>query len=129
MLTSVSADIPATRKLCGFFSHSAKRGCSKCLKVFEYENFCSKADYSGFDRSLCAPRNTADHVDILNQISRLSTATEKEEMHNNWGVRYSELLRLPYFDIVRYHIVDPMHNLLLGTAKNMIDDRHSNSGL
>ena len=85
MLTSVSADIPATRKLCGFFSHSAKRGCSKCLKVFEYENFGSKADYSGCDRSLCAPRNTADHVDILNQISRLSTATEKEELHKNWG--------------------------------------------
>ena len=61
MLTSVSADIPATRKLCGFFSHSAKRGC---LNVFEYENFGSKADYSGFDRSLCTPRNTADHVDI-----------------------------------------------------------------
>ena len=27
---------------------------------------------------------------------------------------------MPYFDIVHYHVVDPMHNLLLGTAKNMM---------
>jgi len=27
------------------------------------------------------------------------------------------VLRLPYFDIVQYHVIDPKHNLLLGTAK------------
>ena len=36
------------------------------------------------------------------------------------GVRYSELLRLPYFDIVRCHLVDPMHNLFLGTNKRIL---------
>lgn len=37
------------------------------------------------------------------------------------GVRYSELLRLSYVDIVRCHLVDPMHNyLFLGTAKNVM---------
>ena len=30
----VTCDIPATRKLCGFFGHSAKLGCNKCLKQF-----------------------------------------------------------------------------------------------
>lgn len=34
--------------------------------------------------------------------------------------RYSDLLRLPYFDIIRCHLVDPMHNLFLGTSKRMI---------
>ena len=29
-----TCDIPATRKLCGFVSHSASLGCSKCLKKF-----------------------------------------------------------------------------------------------
>ncbi len=28
------------------------------------------------------------------------------------------LLELPYYDIVRCHVIDPMHNLLLGTAKH-----------
>lgn len=34
-----------------------------------------------------------------------------EGIQHEAGVRYSELLRLPYFDIVRFHLVDPMHNL------------------
>ena len=33
------------------------------------------------------------------------------------GVRWSELLRLPYFDPIRFIIVDPMHCLFLGIAK------------
>lgn len=31
---------------------------------------------------------------------------------------HSVLLELPSFDIVRYHVVDPMHNLFLGLAKH-----------
>jgi hypothetical protein len=34
-----------------------------------------------------------------------------------FGVRWSELLRLPYFDPIRFVIVDPMHCLFLGIAK------------
>ena len=30
------------------------------------------------------------------------------------------LLKLPYFDPIRVHVIDPMHNLLLGTAKMVI---------
>ena len=30
------------------------------------------------------------------------------------GSRWSELARLPYFDMVRQMCIDPMHNLLLG---------------
>ena len=120
MLTFVSANISATRKICGFSSHSAKRGCSKCLKTFECQSFGSKPDYSGFDRSSWKARSHTDHIDILNQIARKKTIIEKNELQRHWGVRHSDLLRLPYFDIVRHHSIDPMHNLLLGTAKNMM---------
>ncbi|KAJ6597441.1 hypothetical protein B0H10DRAFT_2087257 [Mycena sp. CBHHK59/15] len=34
-----------------------------------------------------------------------------------YGVRWTELSRLEYFDIVKWTVVDPMHNLLLGIAK------------
>ena len=40
---------------------------------------------------------------------------------SRYGARYSELLRLPYFDCVRFTIVDPMHNLFLGTAKHLME--------
>ena len=35
-----------------------------------------------------------------------------------YGVYYSSLLQLEYFDAVRFTAIDPMHNLFLGTAKH-----------
>ena len=35
------------------------------------------------------------------------------------GARYSVLHQLEYFDPIRFHVVDPMHNLLLGVAKHV----------
>ena len=93
MLTSISADIPATRKLCGFMSHSARRGCSKCLKEFECLEFGSKPDYSGFDRSAWSPRCHDFHMHILKQIIMQSKSSlEKKELQRTWGIRYSELI-------------------------------------
>ena len=37
------------------------------------------------------------------------------------GCRFSVLTQLPYFDPIRMLIIDPMHNLFLGTAKRMIN--------
>ena len=45
---------------------------------------------------------------------------QRKKWSSENGVRYSILLEVPYFDIVRYHIIDPMHNLLLGTAKHVM---------
>lgn len=65
-------------------------------------------------------RNDQEHRRRIREI-RLKAASELEKykLEIDKGVRFSELLRLYYFDIVRMHIVDPMHNLLLGTAKKM----------
>lgn len=42
-------------------------------------------------------------------------------MESEKGCRYSVLLKLPYFDPIRMSIIDPMHNLYLGTAKRIIN--------
>ena len=66
--------------------------------------------------------NYRDHVSRLQQVASVQgakTLTEQKTIQKKWGVRYSELQRL--FNIVRYHCVDVMHNLLLGTAKDMMD--------
>ena len=47
-----------------------------------------------------------------------ATSVQRSEMESSFGLRYSRLLDLPYFDPIRGHAVDPMHNLLLGTAKH-----------
>lgn len=48
------------------------------------------------------------------------TSQNREDIESSIGAQYTELIRLPYFDIVRCHAVDPMHNLFLGTAKNTV---------
>lgn len=45
---------------------------------------------------------------------------QAKHIEREFGCRYSVLLELPYYDIVRMCVVDPMHNLLLGTAKHML---------
>ena len=120
MVSCITTDLPATRKFCGFAGHSAIKGCSKCLKSFGSTAFGKKLDYSGYDRDwqLCDHHS---YLAFVHEIKEAKTLTEKREIFKQSGVRYSELLRLPYFDIVRYHCIDVMHNLLLGTSKHMLE--------
>ena len=48
-----------------------------------------------------------------------TTKTGMRKAESTLGVRYSVLLSLPYFDPVRFTVVDVMHNLFLGTGKYM----------
>lgn len=49
-LFCICSDIPATRKLCGFYGFKAKHGCSKCMKSFPTSTFSALMDYLGFLR-------------------------------------------------------------------------------
>ena len=50
----------------------------------------------------------------------LSTKKQQPPKKREQGCRYSALIGLPYFDVIRFFVVDPMHNLLLGTAKHVL---------
>ncbi len=56
----------------------------------------------------------------LDEIEDQQTQTAKTKLQSKYGVRYSELTRLPYLDLVQFTVFDPMHNLFLGTAKTML---------
>lgn len=49
----------------------------------------------------------------------MSDKTERQSKESELGCRYSALLELPYFDPVRMLMIDPMHNLFLGSAKHV----------
>ena len=115
-LLCISCDIPASRKACGFLGHSAKIGCSKFLKVFPGE--FGYRDYSGFNRELWPLRANNNHCTKVAALKYCSTPTARAEEESKIGALYSVLLELPYVDIVRFSIIDPMHNLFLGTAKS-----------
>lgn len=48
------------------------------------------------------------------------TAGDCTNLEQRYGTRYTELMLLPYFDCVRFHIIDPMHNLFTETAKHIM---------
>lgn len=47
------------------------------------------------------------------------TPTKRKQLESRFGCRYSVVLRLPYFDVVRMHVIDPMHSFFLGTARKV----------
>lgn len=113
-----SSDIPASRKLCGFKGHSAHRGCSKCFKFFP-GSFGQKTDYSGFDVNEWPLRDNQSHRRNALKVKNAQNKTRKEKLAKKYGVYFSKLLDLEYFDAVRFSVVDPMHNLFLGTSKHI----------
>ena len=117
----ISCDIPASRKLCGFFGFSATKGCNKCMKNFPRPSFEEKQDFSGFDRDSWSLRTNTDHREQVWRIHNTATTKkQRSEMEAKHGVRFSSLIHLPYFDFISGVVIDPMHNLLLGTTKKML---------
>ena len=120
-LICCSCDIPAARKCCDFVGCNALHSCSRCMVEFPTAVFGESPDFSNLNYQEWTPRSSqlckemgAKHRDARTQAAQ--KAIEKE-----YGIRYSILNELPYFNPSRICIIDPMHNLLLGTVKHMID--------
>ena len=102
-----------------FTGHGATRGCSKFNK--EFPDGIGEKDYSGFDVKNWPKRTGEVHRQQMMEICQKTTKGEKEKLESEYGTRLSNLILLPYYDSVRFAIIDPMHNLFLGTAKKMIN--------
>ena len=62
-------------------------------------------------------RTKLQHQNLCYDYLKCITRKDQKTIEQRHGIRYSCLIELPYFDCSRMCIVDPMHNLLLGTAK------------
>ena len=114
-----ASDIPAARKLCGFLGHSAKRGCSHCYKEFP-GGFGEQRDYSGFDDREQWPKRTSEqHRRDAYRVKNCTSETAAQKLASELGTRYTVLLELPYYASIEMCVIDPMHNLFLGTAKRV----------
>ena len=54
------------------------------------------------------------HQEQCHKIVTVNTTSE-----SMYGIQYSTLLLLPYFDPARFNVVNVVHNLFLGTGKHM----------
>ena len=122
-LAGVSCDIPAVRKVCGFPGHSATLGCSKCKQRFRSPNASRKVppNYSEYDRQKWPSRDVQTNKVDAAQYLMAKSEEEQNRFTKHRGVRYSALLEIPYFDPIRFNVIDPMHNLLLGIAKHVME--------
>ena len=116
-LLTVACDMPASRKVCGFLSHSANLGCPRCYCEFSEGGL--NRNYSNVERLSWSMRSNKRHREDVKKLCSTPVQTTKARSHmeSQLGCRYSVLLELSYFDPVRMNIVDPMHNLFLGSAK------------
>ena len=55
------------------------------------------------------------------KMQKSIVTVQQQSIERELGIRYSVLVELPYFDAARMCVLDPMHNLLLGTAKRIVD--------
>ena len=131
-LLCVACDLPAGKKVCGFLSYKANHGCSKCYGSFSsgvFGKFC----YGGFDWTSCIwmARSNEQHRkhNIIAIIQNSSNKTQRQQKESEFGCRYSCLLQLPCFDPVQMVIIDPMHNLYIGTAKSIVNKIWIENGL
>ena len=77
-------------------------------------------DFSGYDRDNWPNRTLQVHHEQCKKYLSAQTKPQRKSIEKDYGIRYSALNDLPYFNPITFAVVDPMHNLLLGTAKNMI---------
>ena len=63
-----------TRKVCGFLSYNAEKGCSKCLNSFPTVSFGQKPDFSGYDCENWEAPQLSDHLANAILVQKAQTA-------------------------------------------------------
>ena len=110
-LILVVCDLLAARKTIGYAACSHEHFCNIC--------HCTRTShsYGHTDCDAWEMRTNEEWRKAADEYLACGSEDERLNHFNNTGVRWSELLRLPYFDIARCIVVDPMHNLFLGLIK------------
>ncbi|MBW0468667.1 hypothetical protein O181_008382 [Austropuccinia psidii MF-1] len=108
ILTAI-ADVVAMCKLTGFISHPGIHFC----------NFCTiqKAQIEEIGPQFHYTRSYQNHKSTIAKWLR-ATPQQRQEIFSEYGVRYSILEDLPYWEATRMVNLDIMHNLILEILKD-----------
>lgn len=105
VLVPLVCDVLAARQTGGFVSHNATLFCSLC--------YLPADRIKDFDEETWPCRTVEEHRKHAMAWRHAPTLEEKQQLAKEFGLRYSALLRLPYWDPVHFTIVDSMHALFL----------------
>jgi hypothetical protein len=114
VLILASCDILAVRKLCGHVS--ALVSCHCCEKANYINN---QHNFGGMENmeEWFVKKDSTKHRENALEWRRCKSNAGRKRFIKETGVRWSELLRLSYFDPICFVVVDPMHCLFLGIAR------------
>ena len=104
-LVPVICDLPAARRVAGLGGHSSGHFCSECLLKL--------ADINNLDSHTWRPRDYASHMQHAQRWKDAATESERTGVFQEYGAKWSELLRLPYWDPTKYVVIDSMHGFYL----------------
>jgi hypothetical protein len=98
-------DLPAARQMSGFAHYRSSNFCSECTQKL--------ADINDLDPTKWKKRSQQTHRGAASLWKDAQSLEEREKVMENYGVRWSELLRLPYWDPTQFTVIDPMHAFYL----------------
>ncbi|KZT08857.1 uncharacterized protein LAESUDRAFT_617409, partial [Laetiporus sulphureus 93-53] len=102
-------DLPAARQVSGHGSYSASFFCSFCkLRLEDIENF---------DSNTWPKRDPMEHRKHAEEWRKANSYEARASIFKAHGVRWSQLLKLPYWDPIAFTVVDTMHNQYLGLIR------------
>ena len=67
---------------------------------------------------MAPPRSRKQVLAQCMEYQQAKINSEALDVQKKNGVRYRDHIRLPYFDIIRMSITDPMRTILLGLVHN-----------
>ena len=102
----------------------SRHACYRCTRVFETLPNERRVNFSRFEMY---PRRDAQQLQEFAFVYRDASNERRKEIFREKGIRWTEFARLPYLDLCRATVVDPMHNLFLGTAHRILDRAWLNS--
>ena len=107
-IVCVVCDLPAARKTSGFGPSSHSHFCAVC--------HCTRQNqgYNDINYHAWRKRTKEECLASAKAFDNAQTKSEQDAAFASSGVKWSELLRLPYFDPTRFVVIDAMHNLFLG---------------
>jgi hypothetical protein len=113
MIAIIIADTPAAKKIGGFASHAHRWFCHLCrLGREDIETNLEPETY---------PRMSNDDHDAIAKAWRdAPTEAVQEELFHVYGIRFSELHRIPYLRITECIAAEPMHAIMQNTIQHHI---------
>ncbi|KAI9490214.1 hypothetical protein BDB00DRAFT_732142, partial [Zychaea mexicana] len=123
-LFNIACDFPVARKVGEFTSHCSTGACNKYTREFLVLPGTTKLDYSAheIDRAngLRTREGNAQDAQRWRDATTHQGRYEVERGMSTRCTRWSHIHRLRYFSPARSTVIDPMHNLFLGTADRMV---------